>query len=161
MRCSVKDLLKNDGEVTEVGGTLEYEMLESNGDEICFTTPISFSGELKNENGDIFATGDIEFEYKVRCHRCGEEFVRNEKIQVNEVFSTEGSDEKYLLIGETLDLENMMIDNIRLSLPIKFLCNEDCKGVCTKCGTNLNKEQCNCKEEKVDSRFEVLTTLLK
>ena len=38
-----------------------------------------------------------------------------------------------MLVGETLDLENMIIDNIRLSLPIKFLCKEDCKGVCTKC----------------------------
>ena len=161
MRCSVKDLLKNDGEITEVGGTLEYEVLENNGDEICFTTPISFSGELRNSSGEILASGDIEFDYKVRCHRCGEEIIRSEKISVDEIFSTQSSDEKYLLIGETLDLENMIIDNIRLSLPIKFLCKEDCKGVCTRCGINLNNEQCNCKEEKVDSRFEVLTTLLK
>lgn len=161
MRCSVKDLLKNDGEITEVGGTLEYDVLESNGDEICFVTPISFSGELKNNNGEILAQGDIEFDYKVRCHRCGEEVTFSEKIPVNEIFSTQSSDEKYLLIGETLDLENMIIDNIRLSLPIKFLCKEDCKGICTKCGTNLNNGQCNCKEEKVDSRFEVLATLLK
>jgi uncharacterized protein len=161
MRCSVKDLLKNDGEVAEIGGTLEYEMLENNGDEIYFTTPISFSGELKNNNGEILASGDIEFDYKVKCHRCGEEVTFSEKISVNEIFSNQSSDENYLLVGETLDLENMIIDNIRLSLPIKFLCKEDCKGVCTKCGINLNNEQCNCKEEKVDSRFEVLTTLLK
>ena len=161
MRCSVKDLLKNDGEIAEVGGTLEYEMLENNGDEIYFTTPISFSGELKNENGEIFTSGDIEFDYKVRCHRCGEEIVRSEKIQVNEIFSSESSDEKYLVVGETLDLENMIIDNIRLSLPVKFLCSDDCKGICTKCGINLNNGQCSCKEEKVDSRLEVLTTLLK
>ena len=161
MRCSVKDLLKNDGEIAEVGGTLEYEILENNGDEIYFTTPISFSGELKNNNGEILASGDIEFDYKVICHRCGEEVTFSEKISVNEIFSNQSSDENYLLVGETLDLENMIIDNIRLSLPIKFLCKEDCKGVCTKCGINLNNEQCNCKEEKVDSRFEVLTTLLK
>ena len=161
MRCSVKDLLKNDGEITEVGGTLEYDVLENNGDEIYFVEPISFSGELKNENGEIFASGDIEFEYKVRCHRCGEEIIRSEKIAVNEIFSRDSSEEKYLLVGETLDLENMIIDNIRLNLPVKFLCNEECKGFCAKCGVNLNNEQCNCKEEKVDSRFEILTTLLK
>ena len=62
MRCSVKDLLKNDGEIAEIGGTLEYEMLENNGDEIYFVAPISFSGELKNENGEILADGDVEFE---------------------------------------------------------------------------------------------------
>jgi hypothetical protein len=67
MRCSVKDLLKNDGEITEVGGTLEYEVLENNGDKIYFTTPISFSGELKNSGGEILAQGDIEFDYKVVC----------------------------------------------------------------------------------------------
>ena len=104
---------------------------------------------------------DFIFDYKVKCHRCGEEVVFSEKISVNEIFSNQSSDENYLLIGETLDLENMIIDNIRLSLPIKFLCKEDCKGVCTKCGINLNNGQCNCKEEKVDSRFEILTTLLK
>ncbi|MGB9809870.1 MAG: YceD family protein, partial [Caldanaerobacter sp.] len=47
-----------------------------------------------------------------------------------------------------------------LSLPMKFLCKEDCKGLCPICGTNLNYGSCSCKREDIDPRLEVLSKLL-
>jgi len=161
MRCSVKDILINDGDITEISGSIEYDTLENNGDIITFITPIEFSGEMKNDNGEILVTGEIEFDYKVNCHRCGEEFNSTIKFDVEEIFSTEPMDSKYLLKGEVIDLEDMIIDNIHLNLPVKFLCNEECKGLCTVCGTNLNSETCNCQKDETDPRLLVLTKLLK
>ena len=50
----------------------------------------------------------------------------------------------------------MILDNLRLNLPVRFVCKEDCKGVCTKCGKNLNFEKCECVEERKPSPFDVL-----
>ena len=161
MRCSVKDILVNDGDTTEISGSIEYETLENNGDIITFITPIEFSGELRNDNGDINVKGEIEFEYKVKCHRCGEEFTSSLKCDVEEIYSAIQTDSSYLLKGDEIDLKDMIIDNIHLNLPIKFLCKDDCKGVCTICGTNLNYKSCNCKKTETDPRLSVLTELLK
>jgi len=45
---------------------------------------------------------------------------------------------------------------IFLSIPMKPLCKDSCKGLCVHCGTDLNYETCNCKEESVDPRWEKL-----
>jgi uncharacterized protein len=161
MKCSVKDILKNDGEIAEISGVLEYDTLENNGDTIKFTTPISFSGEIKNENGDILVDGEVDFEYEVECHRCGEPVSKTMNFKISELFSADPHEEKYLLKGEILELEDMIIDNIRLNLPVKFLCNSDCKGVCAICGNNLNISECNCSKKNIDSKFSVLSDLLK
>jgi uncharacterized protein len=50
-------------------------------------------------------------------------------------------------------------DYALLALPMKKLCSEDCKGLCPKCGKNLNDGSCNCKDEKIDSRWEPLQKL--
>lgn len=160
MRCSVKDILKSDGEIAEISGVLEYETLENNGDEIKFITPIEFSGEVKNESGNIIVNGEIEFDYEVNCHRCGEVYKSNIKFPVSNIFSVSPSEDEYLLKGDILDLEDMLVDNIRLNLPVKFLCKEDCKGRCATCGTNLNNTMCNCEDSNIDARLAVFSNLL-
>jgi uncharacterized protein len=48
------------------------------------------------------------------------------------------------------------MNNLRLNLPVRFLCKEDCKGVCTKCGKNLNEGECECVPEEKSSPFDIL-----
>lgn len=56
-----------------------------------------------------------------------------------------------------IDLELILGELILLDLPIQFICKENCKGLCPKCGTNLNKKQCPCGEEKLgDPRWAIL-----
>jgi uncharacterized protein len=49
--------------------------------------------------------------------------------------------------GEVIDLESIIREQIILTLPLKPLCSEDCRGLCTRCGVNLNQERCACKAE--------------
>ena len=46
-----------------------------------------------------------------------------------------------------------------LAVPMKNLCSEDCKGLCPKCGKNLNEGLCNCNEENIDPRWETIQKL--
>ena len=83
-----------------------------------------------------------------------------EHILVHELAGED--EEEFIVCGDyTLDLDELVAMDILLELPTRFLCREDCKGLCPKCGTNLNESTCNCSQEKeVDSRLSVLLTLL-
>jgi uncharacterized protein len=61
---------------------------------------------------------------------------------------------------DKIDLRDDIRDYILLAVPMKKLCSEECKGLCPKCGKNLNDGPCNCKDEKVDPRWEPLQQLI-
>ena len=58
-----------------------------------------------------------------------------------------------------LDLSQLALEDVFLSLPSKLLCKEDCKGICPQCGKNLNEGPCGCKKE-VDPRLAALLDFL-
>jgi uncharacterized protein len=58
--------------------------------------------------------------------------------------------------GVALDVNLMILEQIELAMPMSFVCREDCKGLCYKCGADLNEGVCLCKKEETDSRLSVL-----
>lgn len=60
---------------------------------------------------------------------------------------------------DTIDLEPMILEQIILQIPIRVLCREDCRGLCPRCGANLNQEPCRCQSEVIDERFALLKNL--
>ena len=58
--------------------------------------------------------------------------------------------------GISLDIDLMVIEQIELAIPMKFVCSEECKGLCPNCGTDLNEKSCPCKVGTKDSRLAVL-----
>jgi uncharacterized protein len=62
---------------------------------------------------------------------------------------------------ETIDLGELVREQVYLALPMKPLCSEACKGLCPQCGTNLNRGTCDCRHEWVDPRFEKLRVFKK
>ena len=128
----------------------------NNGDELKFIKPISFSGELKKSEDFVEVNGKINLEYIVNCHLCGKEFSREDVIDVFEIYRREPTEDEYLLAGDEIELDEMIMDNLRLNLPVRYVCNEECKGVCTKCGKNLNDGECECKPDEKASPFDIL-----
>lgn len=61
--------------------------------------------------------------------------------------------------GEIVDCDPLIYEQIVLQIPMKVLCNEDCRGLCPDCGTNLNLGACNCPSDRVDERLAVLKKL--
>ena len=58
--------------------------------------------------------------------------------------------------GIRLDVDLMVLEQIELALPMKFICREDCRGLCPSCGADLNEGSCSCKVDTTDSRLAVL-----
>jgi uncharacterized protein len=59
-----------------------------------------------------------------------------------------------------IDTDNLLRENVLLSLPVQPLCREDCRGLCQHCGMNLNLGSCDCQEPRRDPRLEPLRKLL-
>ena len=71
------------------------------------------------------------------------------------------NDDYIFIEDKKLDLLAPVEEQLMLEMPSKTLCREDCRGLCQKCGKNLNEGPCTCEEHEVDPRLAILKTLLK
>lgn len=97
----------------------------------------------------------------IPCDRCLTDVEYNMNIKVNkEIDMNESeSDRVDSLDGQSyiqdnmLDLEQLVYNEILVHLPMKVLCSENCKGICNRCGANLNSQTCNCDTTELDPRM--------
>jgi uncharacterized protein len=110
----------------------------------------------------ILVTGRVEGTAELNCARCLSEFSTDLRLEVCELFTgpdNPGPEDAYRISGTEIDLEPMLRDAIALALPLHPLCNEDCRGMCPRCGTDLNSGSCDCKDDEGDPRWAALDAL--
>ena len=106
--------------------------------------------------------GELTAEMICICDRCGCEFESVKVTPLDAVIVEEntGDDpELFTLEGDGIDLSEVLETCFILDMETKFLCREDCKGLCPTCGKNLNLGSCGCRKQ-IDPRFAVLEQLL-
>lgn len=106
----------------------------------------------------ILVTGSVLGDTRLQCARCLQEFSSTVNPQVCELFVTSAhertaEEDVYPVVGSEIDLEPMLRDAVALALPLKPLCDGDCKGLCAQCGKDLNRGSCDCKDEDLDPRW--------
>lgn len=122
----------------------------------------SAEGVVENTAGVLTARGEIEAGMTCLCDRCGREFKRDKRIGFAAPIVPEGGSEDpeaFELEGDWLDLDDLLETVYILDMDTKYLCREDCKGVCPECGKDLNEGPCSCRK-KADPRLAVLEKLL-
>ena len=129
------------------------------------TEPVLASGQVRNTAGVLVMTGSIETTIHGTCDRCASDFDREVNFPIDVVLVTELSNEEnedewvFPLEGDSADLDDIVRTVFVLNLDSKLLCKEDCKGLCHRCGKNLNDGPCSCQKE-LDPRFAALKQLL-
>jgi len=117
-------------------------------------------GEITNHSGLILLSGKIEPNLKVECARCGKQFGYKEPIMLNAKITDKlaNADEDEFIIMEdfAIDIDEIVRSALILELPTRYLCREDCKGLCPQCGKDLNNGSCGCNLGERDSRWDVL-----
>lgn len=123
-----------------------------------------FSSKIKIlvDNDICIIKGYIKGALSIPCDRCAEDAT----IEIYEEFKTIEEPQKKDVLdvsfivekdGEIyLDLRGILWERLMLNVPVKILCLEDCKGLCAHCGTNLNMDSCNCKNQMLDPRLQIL-----
>ena len=122
----------------------------------------SAQGRVFNEAGVLRVQGNVEADMLCLCDRCGAEFESHKSTAVDAVLAFEESDDNpdlFLIERDAVDLDELLSTCFILDMETKFLCSEDCKGICPSCGKNLNLGPCGCRKLP-DPRFAVLEQLL-
>ena len=127
--------------------------------------PVMAEGTVRNTAGVLVMTGHITTCIHGTCDRCANPFDRDVHLPIDVVLVTEMANEEnedewvFPLEGDSADLDDIVRTVFVLNLDSKLLCKEVCKGLCHRCGKNLNDGPCNCQKE-LDPRFAALKQLL-
>jgi uncharacterized protein len=121
---------------------------------------------------DIRLKGSFSGTFRVPCARCVEPVEIPLKADFDLIFRPAAADteatERSITAPETeigyyledsLLLEDVLREQVLLSLPVRTLCKPDCKGLCPRCGENRNSTACTCEEGPADPRWEALSGL--
>lgn len=129
--------------------------------ELEFKEPVFLKGTIFNIGDEFLLKGCIKTVVQLNCCCCNKPVDRKINLLIEEVFSNDDAqNEVWVFNGNIIELNPVIISNIALDIPMKVLCKEDCKGLCPKCGHDLNESDCNCDMTELDSRFEVLNQLV-
>lgn len=157
MFIELEPIFNNIGESLNINYSFSVE------DENHIGSPVTVEGAVKNNTGIVTLSGVIKAKIVSSCDRCAEEFNREMSFPFTHVLISKlngQDDDEYILVENMrLNLDELLREDIILSLPTQYLCKEDCKGLCRICGQNLNFKQCGCKEP-IDPRLAVLQQLL-
>ncbi len=130
-----------------------------------FQQPVRVTGKIENRAGVVRLVFSVKSVLSLRCDRCLKAVEKDldqsfEHIIVKEL-SNEGDEEyEYIVCADAaLDLAELVRTDLMLELPTKVLCKEDCKGLCPKCGKDLNLGSCGCKTKDIDPRWQALSDL--
>ncbi len=162
MLFDVKPILHTPGKQLEFQFELDLSDAEFSG-RYPVSRPVAVSGTVRN------TVGILELELSARttldavCDRCGKAFLQEKEIlyscMLAEELQNEDNDEIVLLEDGMVDVGDLARTAFILGMDTKTLCSEDCKGLCPRCGADLNLGPCSCKKE-TDPRLAVLAKLL-
>ncbi|MBI3580648.1 MAG: DUF177 domain-containing protein [Nitrospinae bacterium] len=165
----------------EEGLTLDlrrpFDFFFSEEDGVVGASDVGINVSLSKVGNEVFAVGTVGGAVRLQCGRCLKEFDYELEAEVNAPFLPKGGGDREpspaseaegpeedegdvnYYKGKTLDLYNVLRDQLFLALPLKPLCREECKGLCPSCGADLNKGPCSCGPKKGDPRLAALKKL--
>lgn len=147
------------GETRQIDFASSVEIDDSDFD-VTFPSLPEIRGNVVNMSGFIELTAEITVKYCSACSRCLKELCRdlvlNIKAPVAESLENMDNEEYIIPENKIIDLRELVREALILNLPMSHLCSEDCKGLCIKCGKDLNYGDCGCVRVEKDPRWSVL-----
>ena len=171
-------------EIPEGGRFLHFTWTEAHfqrflppGDPLTFgfDQPLNVDLEVYKKPDHVRIQGAIRATFQLDCHRCLERFAweLEQPVEVLLLYQQKSpgqvDDEDLELTseeldqtffdGEEIDIDALVAEQVLLALPLKALCSDQCRGICPRCGINLNVEICRCADSQKPSPFTVLQTI--
>lgn len=158
MKIDITSLLSEENRVEEWEVAIGFDTFQSKTGSfsIINNEPFLLHGE-NQENKRILIHGETDVVFAVPCGRCLEETPVPMHLVIDRCYplleKEQDGDDVAELDGSVLDTDRLIRDEILINWPARVLCRDDCKGICPKCGTNLNKETCSCDKTEPDPRM--------
>lgn len=132
--------------------------------DVEFVYPIVVCGEVKNMSGYMVLYAEANVKFSTPCARCAEPTESELDLSLEKSIATgdvsRENDDYIFMEDMKLDISMPVFEEILLQMPSKILCREDCRGLCARCGKNLNEGDCDCPKSEGDPRLAILRTLL-
>ena len=139
---------------------------------VTLLAPVRVNGKVRLAGAEVFVNGHIETRAQVECDRC----LKQVELPVNADFDLQyitGAEyessaaaeltEEVMAVsvfdGETIDVDEIVKEQISLAVPTRIMCQPDCKGICPVCGTDKNTSECEGEAKDVDPRWAALKDL--
>jgi uncharacterized protein len=159
MLIDISELLSVNNKEIEVKADIEMQRFVSRmcDYEIIDKKPLLI--KLRNTGRKTFTIDTVvDISLMMQCGRCLENVVHDMHISVKKEIdmNESGEDEKdefFYISDDKLDVEKLVYNEVLVNLPMKVLCSENCKGICNRCGANLNSQTCNCDTTELDPRM--------
>lgn len=162
MLLNVQSILHTPGKHLDFQFELDLSDMEFSG-RCPVSRPVEVRGEVRNTAGILELTLQAKSTLDAVCDRCGKAFLQEKEVpftcMLAEELQSEDHDEIVPLEDGTVDVGELARTAFILGMDTKTLCSEDCKGLCPRCGVDLNLGPCSCKKE-TDPRLAVLAKLL-
>jgi len=130
----------------------EYDALWEEG--MWLEGPVKAGFQFTREGANIYVTGHLEAVASLECYRCLERYSQPLisdfvylLVRANEILPGIRKKDDFFhldIMDDEIPLGDMLHEQILLSVPMRHLCKETCKGLCPICGINLNQHTCNC-----------------
>jgi uncharacterized protein len=169
--------IPEEGKRIPINGDLEWfrKMVAERFSDFCEVgAPASGEIHLLRTNGNVTLLGDLSMKLKPVCDRCAQPYSLKLKVPLHRYLvpyfgNPDGQREEGEEIelneedldfstyhNEEIDLEDILAEEVFLALPMIFHCKENCAGLCSHCGANLNEGPCECQDQPEESPFAVL-----
>jgi uncharacterized protein len=167
MRIEVENLKEQGEAFSHLYAPVEVE-LEEEGARLVSAAEVTGNASKKGE--EVRVRGSIKTEVELLCDRCAAPRRAPLEVEFDARFipqatAADETDNVELLAedlglatyeGDAVDVDELVREQIMLALPLRNLCREDCKGLCPKCGADLNAGQCSCEQKEIDPRWSAL-----
>ncbi len=155
------------GEVSRID--IDYRLTPQAMDDVEFVGDARVVGNVSGSNGYYRLVLEVCVDYLAACARCLSQVERTlsfpfertvaEEKNLTEQQREESVDEYAIVQNGRLDLDEELREVLILEMPMRFLCSEDCPGLCPKCGKPKRDGSCNCSEKEIDPRWAKLAKI--
>lgn len=168
LRVNLAEAKEKPGEVLYYQFRTRMPPLEGPGETVAFTQPVEVNVRVTSVGSIFWVEGTVSSAVTLTCSRCLRHFTHTFETSFNEKYRLgatrtnvpEEDGDTTVLPSENLDLSDKVKESIMLALPMKALCHAACRGLCPRCGKDLNEGECACRGEATDPRLAVLARLL-
>ena len=149
--------------------TYQPEELNLTDERLRLSGPVAVSGKVRTSGHEVFVTGNVKTSIVLECDRCLQqlELPVNADFKLGYITGKQyesghdaelSEDEMAVSIfdGETIDIDEVVKEQLLLAVPVRALCKAECKGICAECGADLNLGDCGCQTKEIDPRWAAL-----
>ncbi|MBR2965509.1 MAG: DUF177 domain-containing protein [Clostridia bacterium] len=136
---------------------------------VSFPSPMKVKGDITNTAGYMRMRLSMSVDYSAECARCLAPVTDSFSLDLEKTVATkevlsdvdeDRLDDYAIIENGFLDMDEQLMEQLEMEFPVRILCKEDCRGLCQRCGKNLNEGECDCDTREIDPRMEPLRRLL-